>query len=162
MEHSTSGNELGPKELMGILPQGRGSRLDSDTVDGYQVSPASNPSPNTIITLDDDGKLPSSVIPASTNTAVDTQTDVTGSRSSATVYQNTGTIPIFINVSVNISASQDLQIHTDASNPPTTEVAHAGAPGTSSATIPCFAVILPGNYYKATWTGTLTNWTEWT
>lgn len=46
------------------IPQGRASKLDSDTVDGFQVSPAISVSPNTLVPVGTDGKLPSSVIPA--------------------------------------------------------------------------------------------------
>lgn len=46
------------------IPQGPSSKLDSDTVDGYQVSPYSSISPNTLVPVGTDGKLPASVIPA--------------------------------------------------------------------------------------------------
>lgn len=45
------------------IPQGQGSRLDSDTLDGYQLSTAEAPTPNTVVPIDDDGILPESIRP---------------------------------------------------------------------------------------------------
>jgi hypothetical protein len=44
------------------IPQGPGSTMDSDTVDGIQTSTAANPTPNTLVPLDENGKLPTSVL----------------------------------------------------------------------------------------------------
>lgn len=47
------------------IPQGSGSRLDSDTIDGLQAVTASKAAPNVLVATGSDGKLPSSVIPTS-------------------------------------------------------------------------------------------------
>lgn len=60
-------NSNTPIGLMQI-PQGPSSRLDSDTVDGFQTSPANNPSPNTLIPLNQMGKFPTGVMPGVSGT----------------------------------------------------------------------------------------------
>ena len=44
------------------VPQGAGSRLDSDTVDGLQTSRYKAPAPNTLVPLGPDGKFPASTM----------------------------------------------------------------------------------------------------
>lgn len=78
-----------------------------------------------------------------------------------TVYHNTGTTPKFVSISFDITSyTGAVQILTDASNPPTTEVCKFNQGGW---TIFCFWV-LPGNYYKfvaGTNTITYQDWVEW-
>ena len=45
------------------IPQGPGSKLDSDTVDGIQAVTASAAGPNKLVATDEEGLLPTSVIP---------------------------------------------------------------------------------------------------
>lgn len=56
-------SQSNPVPLVAI-PQGPGSRLDSDTVDGVQVSSHTNPAPGTLVPTGTDGKLPVSIIPS--------------------------------------------------------------------------------------------------
>jgi hypothetical protein len=60
-------NTNNPITLMQI-PQGPSSRLDADTLDGFQTSPANNPSPNTLVALDQNKKFPTSVMPGVSGT----------------------------------------------------------------------------------------------
>lgn len=56
-----------PKEgykKLSDIPQGPGSKLDSDTLDGFQLSPATAPAPNTVVPLDGDGKVVVATIPS--------------------------------------------------------------------------------------------------
>lgn len=53
----------GPEPLFEPLLQGPGSGLNSDMLDGYQVSNPNDPSPNTIVPLNESGLLPASIIP---------------------------------------------------------------------------------------------------
>lgn len=50
------------KVKLARIAQGPGSTLNSDQVDGFNVSPSSSPTPNTLVPLDNTGKLPSSVL----------------------------------------------------------------------------------------------------
>ena len=52
------GGLTGKKLSISDIPQGPSSRLDSDTVDGFQVSHANSPSPNSIVPVDNNGKMP--------------------------------------------------------------------------------------------------------
>lgn len=54
---------LGKTVQLDTIPQGRSSKMDSDTLDGFQTSPAANPSPGTIVPLDTTGQFHPSVIP---------------------------------------------------------------------------------------------------
>lgn len=47
------------------IPQGPGSSLDSDTVDGFQAVTADKAGPNKLVATDNDGKLPASVMSSS-------------------------------------------------------------------------------------------------
>ena len=47
------------------IPQGTGSRLDSDTIDGFQAVGYSKPGPNVLVATGPGGTLPESVIPLS-------------------------------------------------------------------------------------------------
>ena len=58
---TTSISDNSPVPLKNI-PQGAGSRLDSDTIDGLQTSTAIRPSPNTIVPVDNDGQYPISTL----------------------------------------------------------------------------------------------------
>jgi hypothetical protein len=100
------------------------------------------------------GDLPSAALPVST------QNVVTGSRALGTVYQNTTGKPMWVHVTIVAGAAPTgLNCYTDASNPPTTNVANqdAVASGLGGVTF----IVLPGNYYKAASAGTLIKWTEW-
>ena len=88
--------ETAPVALADI-PQGAGSRLDSDTVDGLQAVRAAQAGPNKLVATDANGDLPASVIPASavpitvTTAAVTTSTlSFTGLTATST-YRLTGT-----------------------------------------------------------------------
>lgn len=61
--------EKGPTESIRLkdIPQGSGSKLDSDTIDGLNASTFQNPRPNTLVPLGPDGTLPEAVIPTPTN-----------------------------------------------------------------------------------------------
>lgn len=59
---------LGNTVQLDTIPQGRSSRMDSDTLDGFQTSPANNPSPGTIVPLGMSGQFNPSVIPPITGT----------------------------------------------------------------------------------------------
>lgn len=146
------------------IAQGDGAKLDSDTVDGIHAYV--KPTPNALLPLDKDGKVPLSVLPApvvppASYPGITVFTDATGARTSGVNYQNTNTVPLYVAVSVNINASQDLRAFTDAAAVPTTWVASAGAPGGANATFQIFYVVLPNHYYRTTWVGTLNSFIEW-
>lgn len=44
------------------VPQGPSSRLDADTVDGFQAVSADKPGPNVLVATDSTGKLPAGVM----------------------------------------------------------------------------------------------------
>jgi hypothetical protein len=128
----------------------------TDTIANYKVTTPANPSPNSIIPLDNNGRIPLSTLPSVLNT----QSVVTGSRALGTIYHNTSTTPKIATVSVSLNGD-NLQAIADSSAAPTTVVMDAPYNGGGSYTAICFFVILPGYYYKVTSTGTLKSWTEW-
>ncbi len=79
------------------------------------------------------------------------QTDVTGSRVLATVYQNTLTVPKFVNVTITDAAAESFRMNaiSDANPAPALVVA---AIQTSASVVTQFEtlsfIVLPGNYYK--------------
>ena len=99
-----------------------------------------------------------------------TQNVVTGSRAFDTVFQNTGTKPLYVTVSIlnPNTATGNLTVNTDSSNPPTTAVVNDTTAVAASAfffTLPTF-IVLPGNFYavaRGSGLGTLSlaTWTEW-
>ncbi len=78
------------------------------------------------------------------------QTDVTSSRALATVYHNTGTTPKFIQATVQGTSSGNVSAFTDASNPPTTNVAAHSANASGAYNVYLGFWVLAGNYYKIT------------
>src|SRR4029077_10927797 len=68
------------------IPQGPGSGLNSDTIDGINASYKAMP--NTLIPLGPNGKFPTSVIPA--GSSVTMGGDVTGSSNASTVAKING------------------------------------------------------------------------
>ena len=96
---------------------------------------------------------------------VTTQSVVTGSRAFGTVYQNTSGRPMFVSVTALATASGgNIQCYADASATPTTLVGGVSlsTSGTNYFAPPAF-IVLPGNYYKVTNSGTASVgiWTEW-
>lgn len=89
-------------------------------------------------------------------------------RGAGTVYHNTGSKPIFVSV-VCSGASAGFNVGilgiTDSSAAPTTQVnvQSVGVSGqTTVASLSCFFIVLPGNYYKVTLqNSSLTSWFEW-
>jgi hypothetical protein len=103
--------------------------------------------------------------------AVTTQSVVTGSRALGTTYQNTGTTPMMVTVTLQSTAGGganfgQANILTDAASPPTTVVAttfNGSIVATVHLTISFW--VLPGNYYRinqVTTTVVLGSWVEWT
>ncbi len=81
-----------------------------------------------------------------------------------TTYQNTGLMPKFVNVDVNLSASSSINIYSDGLPAPTTIVGGAGTPGTVALLRQTVSFwILPNAFYKVSSSGTVTinNWAEW-
>jgi trimeric autotransporter adhesin len=123
------------------------------------------PGPDALpVGIDTNGQL--GTIPSSPST----QAVVTGSRALNTVFQNTGSTPRFVSLTStmgNGSSAGYMNALTDANNPPTTEVARVGSGAVSSvgerSGLQVFFIVLPGNYYKVSTTGTviLHDWTEW-
>ena len=64
--YENNSSEGSSEPSTGLL-QGPGSALNSDTLDGYQLSPAIAPQPNTVIPLNEAGEFPDSVIPDTAN-----------------------------------------------------------------------------------------------
>jgi hypothetical protein len=95
---------------------------------------------------------------------LNTQTDATGSRAvNGTVYQNTTTKPIIVNISVYLIANSDITIYSDAQASPTLAVGEIGVTGAATITQAISFCVLPGNYYKAVGTNaTLQYWIEYT
>lgn len=91
-----------------------------------------------------------------------TQSDVTASRALGTVYQNTGTSPLFVSVSVTEATGRRMEAECDGSNPPTTLVAVHGFSANSQANL--LFIVIPGNYYRVSATAgtpTIISWIEW-
>jgi len=86
------------------------------------------------------------------------QNVVTGSRAFNTIFQNSLSRPLFVSVSVG-GANNNVIAYTDSSASPTTVVAQAGY--VYSISLQLFFIVLPGNYYKVTFSGTLYYWIEW-
>ncbi len=102
-----------------------------------------------------------------TTTAISSQAVVTGSRALGTVYQNTGSGPMYVLATLQcqpVAGAGEAQALTDSATPPTTVVAATYENnGTSKQHLGFW--VLPGNYYKiavVTNAVTLSIWTEWT
>lgn len=91
-----------------------------------------------------------------------TQTDVSGSRAAETVYQNTGTAPLFVGVSGAQHFGGNITLYSDSSPTPTTVASSSGSYLTDTTSL--FSPVLPGNYYKIHFTNppvTIDAWIEW-
>jgi hypothetical protein len=105
---------------------------------------------------------------ATSSSGVTTQTDQTSSRALTTVYQNTGTNPMHVNVVGYCSSSSDtIAAYTDSSSTPTLLVAKEESftsdYGRNNYVTLSF-IVLPNNYYKVIRTGsnmTINKWIEW-
>jgi hypothetical protein len=93
------------------------------------------------------------------------QAVVTASRAVGTVYRNTSARPMFVTSSFYYTGAiaDVLHVYSDASNPPTTEVAKMNMAGADNVPIPISFVVLPGNYYEvdSAAAATVYCWTEW-
>jgi len=102
---------------------------------------------------------------AAVNNAVTAQNVVTGSRGLNTAFHNTGNKPLFVSVCISGSSSSGQfytgSAYTDTNTTPTTLVAATEATGNGNGTGQMFFIVLPGNYYKVSGSGTLSVWTEW-
>ncbi len=91
------------------------------------------------------------------------QTDVTGSRSIGTVFQNVTDFPIFVSVVGAGVVNHNFQVFSDASTPPTSLIASQYV--TNGFGIQqLFFIVLPGNYYMALYDvagGSIGLWIEW-
>ncbi len=79
-----------------------------------------------------------------------------------TIYQNTGTSPIFISISVNTgTVGENFQVFCDSSSSPTTLILNLN--GSAYDHLLSF-IVLPNYYYKLTHssTGSIKSWVEWT
>lgn len=148
------------------IPQGAGSGLDSDTIQGFQAVSATAKGPNKLVATDANGDLPTAVIPAVTVAMLATAAkppatqDATPTRAVATVYQNTTGKVMYANITI-AQAAGTTYFYVDGSNPPTTEVGRQAGATEVTVTI----LILPTYYYKADTSGaagvTLRSWIEW-
>lgn len=81
-----------------------------------------------------------------------TQIDVTGSRSTGTVFHNTSGLWMLVQIEGTCSSGGTLFLFSDGSNPPTTEVGGVTLASTSfRGTITC--LIPPGHFYELTFNG---------
>lgn len=87
----------------------------------------------------------------------------TPSRTLGSVYQNTGTKPRFVSVTVAVQG-HIAQAFSDSNPSPTQVIAQVEEQaGVTGVWAPMFFIVLPGNYYKVAGTGvTIAYWTEWT
>jgi hypothetical protein len=97
-----------------------------------------------------------------------TQANVTASRALATVYQNTGKTPLWVNAVVFGGGTGIVTMAaSDSSATPTTEVAQTQDIFATSNTVyrTLSFIVLPGNYYKVTVSGSgssgVGKWIEW-
>lgn len=88
------------------------------------------------------------------------QNVVTGLRALGTIYQNTSQKTMMVTVTNNITAGGSVTVYSDSSLNPTTEV---GATNVASTKNAITFMVLSGNYYTLTTSGTvaLVCWTEW-
>lgn len=99
---------------------------------------------------------------------VSNQNVVTGSRALNTIFHNTGLKPLFVSISVNLSANGTASVKTDSTSAPSTVVQEvvltSGPTQYTHNTVILFFIVLPGNYYEVVTTGTVIAgpiWTEW-
>jgi hypothetical protein len=97
------------------------------------------------------------------------QNVVTGARAiNGTVYHNASSKPMLVTVSISggLNASGPCSFQCDATTTPSTQIAYIVACGTNQtwgSAVSVTFIVLPGNYYSATGSGTasLSSWTEW-
>lgn len=92
-----------------------------------------------------------------------TQHVVTGTRSIASIYQNTSGKTMYVTTSLqNTSSSSTFQVLTDSSSSPSSIVAQAIAQ-TANTVLPVSFIVLNNNYYEITSSasGAVIAWTEW-
>jgi len=79
-----------------------------------------------------------------------------------TVYHNTSAKPRWVSISAfSAAVAATLDIFTDASNPPITQITHSQYQATPSES-PVMFIVLPGNFYMAVGVNvTLAFWVEW-
>jgi hypothetical protein len=93
---------------------------------------------------------------------VTTQGNVTASRALGTVYQNTGTKPIFATVTISANVPVTLSAYCDTASSPTTVVCVASTTGAWIVNL--HFIVLPNYYYKVATSGgspTISTWFEW-
>lgn len=94
---------------------------------------------------------------------ITTQSDVTGSRSVTTTFQNTTTKPIFCLVSIRIEALGYFQAESDSNATPSLVIGTGTNGNIAYIIIPISFVVLPGNYYRVIGSSfSLVNWIEYT
>lgn len=98
------------------VPQGPSSRLNSDTLDGYQTSKPTNPSPNTIIPLGPNKQFPPSVIPTPSTGVVflETQSPVASSTFTFTTVLQPDTRYQVVYIVLQNTANGNLQVRFNA------------------------------------------------
>jgi hypothetical protein len=90
------------------------------------------------------------------------QSNVTGSRASGTVYQNTSGKTMMVSITIGSLTAGYFTAYADSFNPPTTVVFVNGTNGTSGAiSLSVIFIVLPNYYYKANVSG-FSTWIEWT
>ena len=90
-----------------------------------------------------------------------TQSVVATSRTFSTVYQNTKTTPLFVNVCLSAGTNgEDFAVYCDTNTMPLTEVARIQIYSHSSS---IFFIVLPSYYYRVLrgTTGYIKMWCEW-
>lgn len=83
----------------------------------------------------------------STYSGPTTQNNVTASRASGTVYQNTSGKPMFVTVVAAVNTGFSVAAYSDSSTAPTQQVAANTGANNGAARILSF-IVLPNNYYK--------------
>lgn len=90
----------------------------------------------------------------------DTQTTSGFTRSLNTVFQNTTSLPLFVEVNTNdLGGGSDVVAMADALNPPISVVGEVSPVSMGSAAL--FFIVLPGNFYEILYDGSLGTWSEW-
>lgn len=92
------------------------------------------------------------------NGAITDSGSLGGSRALGSVYQNTSSVPTFVAVQLS-GASGSMLAYSNSASPPTTMTFGTSVGGGSD--LFAFFLVLPGEYYKVTGTGTLTDWHEY-